>query len=135
MIPTGAIYKTTWEEDEGLRQYRQDNMPTGKVRRSGSTATVPIRYIYKKYGILRLCIDYKSLNPLIIPNKYTLLLINELLDKTTGRKWFVRLDLKNVYNLISITVGDEWKTAFHTKQGHLKYTVLLFSLLNAPALF
>ena len=30
-IPTGAIYKTTWEGDEGLRKYLQENILTGKV--------------------------------------------------------------------------------------------------------
>ena len=30
-IPTGAIYKTTWEEDKALRKYLQENIPTGEV--------------------------------------------------------------------------------------------------------
>ena len=30
-ITTEAIYKTTWEEDEALRKYLQENIPTGKV--------------------------------------------------------------------------------------------------------
>ena len=33
-IPTGAVYKTTWEEDEALQKYLDENLPTGKVRRS-----------------------------------------------------------------------------------------------------
>ena len=31
-IPIGNIHKTTWEEDEGLRKYLLENIPTGKVR-------------------------------------------------------------------------------------------------------
>ena len=31
MIPTVAICKTTWEEDEALHKYLQENIPTGKV--------------------------------------------------------------------------------------------------------
>ena len=49
-IPTGAINKTTWEEDEALRKYRQENIPTGKVRRSSSAATAPILFVHKKDG-------------------------------------------------------------------------------------
>ena len=30
-IPTGAIYKTTWEEDEALRTQLQEYLPPGKV--------------------------------------------------------------------------------------------------------
>jgi len=84
---------------------------------------------------LRLCIDYRAPNRLTIPNRYPLPLFIELLEKTRGGKWFTRLDLKNGYNLIRIAVGDEWKTAFWTKKGLFKYTVMPFELTNAPATF
>jgi len=84
---------------------------------------------------LRLCVDYRALNHLTIPNKYPLPLISELLDKTRGGKWFTRLDLKNGYNLIRIAVGDELKTAFRTKKGLFEYTVMPFGLTNVPATF
>jgi len=106
-IPTGAIYKTTWEEDEALQTYLRENLPTGNVRRSRSAAGAPMLFVKKKYGSLRLCVDYRALNRLTIPNKYPLPLINGLLDKTLGGKWFNRLDLKNRYNFIRIAVGDE----------------------------
>ena len=88
-----------------------------------------------KDGSLRLCVDYRALKRLTIPNKYPLPLISELLDKTRGGKWFTRLDLKNAYNLIRIAAGDKWKTAFRTKQGLFEYTVMPFGLTNAPASF
>jgi len=134
-IPTGAIYKTTWEEDEALQTYLWENLPTSKVRRSRSAAGAPILFVKKKDGSLRLCVDYRALNRLTIPNKYPLPLISELLDKTRGGKWFTRLDLKNGYKFIRIAVGDEWKTAFRTKKGLFEYTVMPFGLTNAPATF
>ena len=45
------------------------------------------------------------------------------------------MNLKNGYNLIRITAGDEWKTAFHTKKGLFEYAVMPFALTNAPASF
>ena len=127
------MYKTTWEEDEGLRKYLLENILTGKVQRSCSAANAPILCACMKDGSLRLCVDYRALKRLTIPNKYPLPLISELLDKTRGRKWFTRLDLKNGYNLIRIAAGDEWKTAFRTKQGLFEHTVMPFGLTNAPA--
>ena len=106
-IPTGAVCKTTWEEDEGLRKYMQENIPTGKVLRSRFAAATPILFLRKKDGSLRLCVDYRALNRLTIPNKYSLPLISELLEKTRGGKWFTRWDLKNGCNLIRIAAGDE----------------------------
>ena len=106
-IPTGAIYKTTWEEDEALCKYLQENISTGKVRFSRSATNATIPFVQKKDGSLRLCVDNRALNRLTIPNKYLLPLISELLDKTRGGKWFTRLDLKNACNLIRIEAEDE----------------------------
>ena len=116
-LRTGAVYKTTWEEDEALQEYLDENLPTGKVRCSRSATGAPILFVCKKDGSLRLVVDYRALNRLTIPNKYPLPLISELLDKTRGGKWFPRLDLKNGFNLIRVAVGREWKTAFCNKKG------------------
>ena len=134
-MPSRANCKTNEEEDEDLRKYLQENIPTGKVRRSSSAATAPILFVHKKDGCLRLCVDYRALNRLTIQNKCALPSIRELLDKTRGGMWFTRLDLKNGYNLIRIAAGDKWKTAFCTKEGLFEYPVMPFGLINAPALF
>ena len=44
-IPTGAIYKTTWEEDEALRKYLQENIPTGKGQYTSFAAAAPILFV------------------------------------------------------------------------------------------
>ena len=83
-ISTGAMYKTTWEEYEGLRKYLRKNLPTGKVQHSCSAAAAPILFVPKTNGSCRLCVNYRGLNRLIILNKYLSPLISELLDKTRG---------------------------------------------------
>ena len=133
--PFGPIYKTTWEEEVALSKYIEDNLPTQKIRKSRSSAAAPILFVRKKDGSLRLCVDYRGLNKVTIPNKYPLPLISELIDKTRGARWLTKLDLKNGYNLIRIASGDEWKTAFRTKKGLFEYTVMPFGLMNAPASF
>jgi hypothetical protein len=37
--------------------------------------------------------------------------------------------------LVRIKEGDEWKTPFRTRYGHFEYNVMLFGLINAPAIF
>ncbi|CAJ0948764.1 unnamed protein product [Ranitomeya imitator] len=91
--------------------------------------------IQKKNGELRPCIDYRGLNAITIKNKYPLPLISELFDRLRGAKIFTKLDLRGAYNLIRICEGDEWKTAFNTKDGHYEYLVMPFGLCNAPAVF
>ena len=85
-MPTGAGCKTTQEEDEALRKYLQEDILTGNVRHSRSAAAAPIPFVREKDGSLSLCVDYRAVNRLTIPNKYPLPLISELLDKRRGVK-------------------------------------------------
>ena len=79
--------------------------------------------------------DYRGLNAVTIKNRYLLPLITETLDRLSGAKIFLKLDLKDAYYRIWIKRGDEWKTAFRTRYGHFEYLVILFRLANAPATF
>ena len=71
----------------------------------------------------------------MVKNRYALPQINELITRFTTVNIFAKIDLWGVYNLICITEGDEWKTAFHCRFGHYKYCVMPFGLSNAPAVF
>lgn len=48
---------------------------------------------------------------------------------------FTKLDLHNAYHLVHIREGNEWETMFSTPTGHHEYLVMLFSLINDPAVF
>ncbi len=89
----------------------------------------------KKDGSLHPCIDYRGLNDMTIKNRYPLPLMSSAFEILQGAKIFTRLDLRNAYHLVRIKEGDEWKTAFNTPLGQFEYRVLLFGLVNAPAVF
>ena len=67
----------------------------------------PILFILKKDGILKLYMDYHQLNNIIIKNKYTLPLISEFMDKFRGKKYYIKLDFRGVYNLICMKEDKE----------------------------
>lgn len=79
--------------------------------------------------------DYRRINALTSKNLYPLPLIRETLDRLSNAQWYTKLDLRQRYNQIRMTEGEEWKTAFRTSYGHLEYTVMLFGLPNALATF
>ena len=53
-----------------------------------------------KDRILRLYVNYRSLNKIIIKNRYTLLLINKILNYLSKIKYFIKLDFKDIYYYI-----------------------------------
>ena len=133
--PRGRIYPLSPPETLAMSEYIQENLQRGFIRKSSSPAGAGFFFVAKKDGTLRPCIDFRGLNSITVKNRYPLPLITELFDRLQGAKYFTKLDLRGAYNLIRIREGDEWKTAFNTRDGHFEYLVMPFGLCNAPAVF
>jgi hypothetical protein len=67
--------------------------------------------------------------------KYLVPIIDELLDELHGSSWFSRLDLRASFHQIRMQPREEYKTAFQTHMGHLKFRVMAFGLIGAPGTF
>ena len=103
----GPIYALSHIQLETLRNYLDKNLKKSFIRETKTTAEFLILFISKKDEKLRLCIDYRKLNAIMIKNKYPLSNIGKLQDHLTGVKWFIKLDLRGIYNLIRIKKDDE----------------------------
>jgi hypothetical protein len=134
-VPFGPVYNLSQTELKALHEYIKDNLSKGFIRRSESPAGAPILFVKKKDGSLRLCVDYRGLNKVTIPNRCPLPLIPETFDRLGKAKYFTKLDMPGAYNLLRIANGDEWKTAFRCRYGHFEYQVMPFGLMNAPGTF
>jgi hypothetical protein len=98
-------------------------------------AGILILFILKLDRTIRLYIDYRGLNKVIIKNCYLLLLVSEMLDRLSRVKIFIKLDLQDAYYRLRIKEGDKWKTAFKTQYSYFKYLVMPFRLANTPIIF
>ena len=86
----------------------------------------PTIFVHKKDGSLRMCVDYRQLNDVTIKNKYPLPRIDDLFDQLSGAKVFSKIDLRTGYHQLKIKREDIPKTAFTTRYGLYKYTVMSF---------
>lgn len=66
-----------------------------------------VLFVSKSDGKLQLCVDYCRLNVITMKNRYSLLLINKLMNCFNEAMIFMKIDIKNVYYWICIHKNDE----------------------------
>jgi hypothetical protein len=58
-----------------------------------------------------------------------------MLNQLKNCRFFIKIDLTNVYNRIHIKKNDEWKTTFRIRYEHFEYLMMFFDLTNASITF
>ena len=133
--PAKRAYRLAPEELKELHSQLTDLLKRGFIRPSKSPFAAPVIFVKKATGELRLCVDFRALNDLTVRNSYPLPLIDELLDKLKGARYFSKLDLASGYFQIRVADKDVPKTAFTTRYGLFEWLVMPFGLQGAPATF
>ena len=91
--------------------------------------------VKKKDGSPRFCVDYRRLNSITYKDSYLLPLIDNCLNALSGSSWYSTLDLRSGYYNIPIAESNRDKSAFITRQGCFRFTVMPFGLTCAPSVF
>ncbi len=133
--PAKAPYRMTHEELKELKVQLEELLAKGYIKPSKSPSGAPVLFVHKKDGTLRMCVDYRTLNKVMVKNRYPLLRIDDLFDRLSRAKVFSRIDLRSGYYQIRIAEGDEEKTTCRTRYGSYEFMVMPFGLTNAPATF
>ena len=95
----------------------------------------PIVVVSKKSGDIRICVDLRRPNEAIIPDKYPLPNIEELLSELNGAKVFSKIDLKSAYHQVDLHEDSRPLTTFITHDGLYRYKRVCFGLASAPSCF
>jgi len=74
------VYPLSPLEQAELDAFLEENLCTGQIRPFKSSIAAPVFFIKKKDGSLQLVQDYRTLNTVIIKNRYPLPLISKLIS-------------------------------------------------------
>ena len=129
------LYNLSQNELAKFRRYLDNVLIKEWIKHFISLTKVLILFVFKKDEKLRLYVDYRNLNAIIVKNRHSLSLITKILNRLNDFKRFIKLDFKNVYHKIRIKRDDEWKTTFRTRYEHFEYQIMFFELINASAIF
>jgi hypothetical protein len=118
-----------------LRKFLDENLAKGFIRTSVLPAVSLVLFAKKSRGGLCFCIDYYTLNIIIIKNYYFLSLIQETLARLSRAKIYMKLDVIAVFNRIRIAERQEYLMVFNIYYSLYETLVILFGLSNAPVIF
>ncbi|KAL0325066.1 UNVERIFIED_CONTAM: Retrovirus-related Pol polyprotein from transposon [Sesamum radiatum] len=127
-------YRMAPLELKELKKQLEELLDKG-IRPSISPWGAPVLFVKKKDGSMRLCVDYRQLNRIIIKNKYPLPRIDDLLDQLKGATVFSKINLRSGYWQLRVEKGSILKITFRTRYDYYEFVVMPFGLTNAPAAF
>ena len=91
--------------------------------------------VKKKDGNMRLCVDYRQLNKVIIKNIYSLPRIDDLMDRLVGFCMLRKIALPSDNHQIRVKSNNIPKTAFRMRYGYYEYYVIPFGESNVFGVF
>ena len=133
--PAQSPYRMAPKELVELRKQLNELLDDGLIRSSKAPYGAPFLFQKKQDRTMRMCVDYRALNKATIKNKYSIPLVQNLMDKLSKACWFIKIDLRTGYGNIRIVEGDEPKTTCVTRYESYEFLVMPFGLTNVPTTF
>lgn len=130
-------YRCTIEDKREIETQISKLLEKNLIEESYSPFAAPVTLAYKKDEDKRsrLCIDFRDLNKLVVPQSQPFPRIEDLVTRTRNCQFFSTMDINSAFWSIPLRISDRPKTAFVTQEGHFQWTCLPFGLKTSPAIF
>ncbi len=118
-----------------VKEYLEENLKKKFITFNKASFASLILFVKKKNNSLRFCMNCWKLNALIKRDRYSILLIDEVLARIQDSKYLIQLNIIIAFNKLRMSSESEDLTTFVTFFDIYKYRVMLFELINESAFF
>jgi len=118
-----------------VKKYLNENLSKKFITLSQTLYFFSVLFALKANEDFRFCMNYQKLNVIFKRNKYSLLLINEIIDKIVSYKHLTRLNIISTFNKLQMHLDNENYIIFITALEAYKYKMLSFELTNESIFF
>ncbi len=113
-----------------IKEYLNENLSKNFITSSKTSYFSLVLFTLKINDDLCFCIDYWKLNVIIKRNRYSLLLIDEMIDKIVDCKHLIQLNIIFAFNKLRMHFDSENYTIFIIVLEAYKSKILSFELTN-----
>ena len=130
-------YRCSLPDQKEIESQIEKLLQAGLIEESSSPFGAPVTLAFKKEDgrKSRLCIDFRDLNKLVVPEAQPFPRIEDIMVKAVNCHWFSTIDINSAFWSVPISKQDREKTAFVTQRGHYQWLCLPFGLKVSPAIF
>ncbi len=118
-----------------VKKYLNENLSKKFITFSQTLYFFPVLFALKANKDFHFCVNYWKLNVIFKRNKYSLSLIDEIIDKIMSCKHLTRLNIISAFNKLWMHFNNENYIIFITVLEAYKYKMLSFKLTNESIFF
>lgn len=122
-------------ERRELERQVNDLLEMGVIRESHSEYSSRVVFVKKKDSSLRMCVDYRPLNKLIVRHHFPTPIAEDEIQKFYNKRYFSCLDFKNGFYHVDIAEDSKKYTSFITEMGQHEFNKLPFGYADGPEEF